>query len=595
MDEEIDFRNRTWVDDYQIGKIPRHSSLLQVPSLIPNSNIVPPEKIGKGNIQTLSTGPSLDATIRPPEKISSFVNEAPVDEKKSFNQSYQEGFFGKNAGAIDKALDVAGSITNSLPGARNTYDGPKGHIRASIDQGYNAVADVASKFGPYGQIVSMGMKAANMLNGIQGAIFGATDGMTTTDAIMDSPLGFLTGVGWVNQAFGKKADTITKNEEAFAQVGSSYGGSNAAVDNALDYSGKKYGAFSSGARKDANALIAESRRQQNMVEDISSEATTRRDLLAGMSSIASNRRALAMQGGYNQSAIHVGRHGMVIAKRVTNRYRMQEKRKQIEEFKEGGSFNILSTITEIDIDSLPEEFKEGGILGSTIIKEVEIEEMIEEFKEGGKTSAKNKTLEELIEYAKQQNPRFIQRISEPVRYVDLGDGFKGTHRLAWATTDKQNEAVVYPEIFENENGELIYDPEHAFDNAKKGDALIMTPEEAEIFTKGYKQGWPEFFQKFAEGGKFNVIPEGALHARLHHMENADNLTKKGIPVVSEKEGGELEQHAEIEKEEIILRLSLTKRLEELAKEDTDEAALEAGKILVEEILNNTVDNTNTLL
>ena len=32
------------------------------------------------------------------------------------------------------------------------------------------------------------------------------------------------------------------------------------VDNALEFSGKRYGAFSSGARKDANALIAESRR-----------------------------------------------------------------------------------------------------------------------------------------------------------------------------------------------------------------------------------------------------------------------------------------------------------------------------------------------
>jgi len=29
----------------------------------------------------------------------------------------------------------------------------------------------------------------------------------------------------------------------------------------------------------------------------------------------------------------------------------------------------------------------------------------------------------------------------------------------------------------------------------------------------------------------NVIPEGSLHARLHHMENAENFTKKGIPVI----------------------------------------------------------------
>lgn len=71
--------------------------------------------------------------------------------------------------------------------------------------------------------------------------------------------------------------------------------------------------------------------------------------------------------------------------------------------------------------------------------------------------------------------------------------------------------------------------------------------------------------EFKEGGKVNVIPEGALHARLHHMENAENLTKKGIPVVAEKEGGELEQQAEIEREEIIFRLEVTKKLEELLK------------------------------
>ena len=109
--------------------------------------------------------------------------------------------------------------------------------------------------------------------------------------------------------------------------------------------------------------------------------------------------------------------------------------------------------------------------------------------------------------------------------------------------------------------------------------------------------------EFKEGGKVNVIPEGALHARLHHMENAENLTKKGIPVVSEKENGQLEQQAEIERDEIIFRLEVTKKLEELLKKysdnetsqkDKDLVAIEAGKLLVEEILNNTQDNTNLI-
>jgi hypothetical protein len=50
----------------------------------------------------------------------------------------------------------------------------------------------------------------------------------------------------------------------------------------------------------------------------------------------------------------------------------------------------------------------------------------------------------------------------------------------------------------------------------------------------------EEVMQFKNGGSFNLIPEGALHARLHHMENTDGFTKKGIPVVAEKDGGEIE-------------------------------------------------------
>ena len=63
------------------------------------------------------------------------------------------------------------------------------------------------------------------------------------------------------------------------------------------------------------------------------------------------------------------------------------------------------------------------------------------------------------------------------------------------------------------------------------------------------------------------------------------------------EGGVVEQQAEIEREEIIFNLDLTKQLEDLHKkfEKGDEnAAIEAGKLLTYEILENTVDNTNLL-
>jgi hypothetical protein len=83
------------------------------------------------------------------------------------------------------------------------------------------------------------------------------------------------------------------------------------------------------------------------------------------------------------------------------------------------------------------------------------------------------------------------------------------------------------------------------------------------------------------------------------MEHADGLTKKGIPVVDD-EGN---QQAEIEHSEIIFTLEVTKKLEEYYERFYDEdatasekeqAALEAGKLLVYEILENTEDRTGLI-
>ena len=113
---------------------------------------------------------------------------------------------------------------------------------------------------------------------------------------------------------------------------------------------------------------------------------------------------------------------------------------------------------------------------------------------------------------------------------------------------------------------------------------------------------PTIVDFFEEGGKTeeskeeplsnqqNVIPEGALHARKHHMENSEGLTQKGIPVIDDKG----EQQAEIELNEIIFNLEVTQKLEELCRDGSDEAAIEAGKLLVQEILFNTEDRTGLI-
>ena len=96
----------------------------------------------------------------------------------------------------------------------------------------------------------------------------------------------------------------------------------------------------------------------------------------------------------------------------------------------------------------------------------------------------------------------------------------------------------------------------------------------------------EQVKAFKNGGQMSIIPEGALHARKNNM-NVENITKKGIPVV-DNEGT---QQAEIERNEIIFSKEATTKLEELMNDGSDQAAIEAGKLLVKEITTNLDDKT----
>ena len=122
--------------------------------------------------------------------------------------------------------------------------------------------------------------------------------------------------------------------------------------------------------------------------------------------------------------------------------------------------------------------------------------------------------------------------------------------------------------------------------------------------------------KLQRGG--SLIPSGALHAHKNNLDKINpnlkgEITHKGVPVISYAnkgdilefeddgktakilaEGGEVIQHAEIEKDEVILNLSLTKKLMELMKKDTEEATIEAGRILSLELMENTTDNTGII-
>ena len=105
----------------------------------------------------------------------------------------------------------------------------------------------------------------------------------------------------------------------------------------------------------------------------------------------------------------------------------------------------------------------------------------------------------------------------------------------------------------------------------------------------------------------NILPTGSLHKNKHEDFGLET-TEKGIPVITvnddtaetiqeiQAQSESVEQHAEIEKEEIIFNKELTDYVEQnrtLWKEGTqkekDDICLEVGKRIVKEILFNTKD------
>ena len=246
------------------------------------------------------------------------------------------------------------------------------------------------------------------------------------------------------------------------------------------------------------------------------------------------------------------------------------------------------------------------------------EQVIEQFKEGGKSSSQEgekprRNMEQLVTYANNQKPPFIQRIlnnDERTIPLIMEDGKKhhGTHMLAYG--EKDGKTYVFPEI-QDFDGDLIRInwPANLDTAIEKGDYLEMTPEEAEEFTKNYKKYYPNYKpfqedfkpQSFKQGGQMNVIPEGALHARKNNMELAKEgeITHKGIPVV-DNDGN---QQAEVEKEEWTMTKELTEDVEnwykeyykeDISQKDKDELAIKCGKRIVKELLHNTDDRANLI-
>ena len=385
------------------------------------------------------------------------------EKRKEIRREKIENFTQKAAPIVTQAFQ---GIGDAFGAAQSVTDSS---TTKTADALYDQASEIVKKTGPVGQVVGTAMGFAGTAGDIIQGLGGGTDQMTGTDKWMDSSF-FSWNVGMINGFGGKKSDAFAADQNILASVGSSYGGTTEDINNAAAKASKKYGLFSSNARRKANRQIADARAKQNLMGDISEEATDQRLAVQSMGEQAGLAYSLMTDGGYNQKYTYAAKHGGLLEWNPT-----------IE----------LEWEPQIELNWELPEFKEGGS-----VELVEELEWIPEFKDGGKTEESD-----------------IPEIEE--------------------TTQK------------------------------------------------------------------NVIPEGALHKNKHHMEHAEGLTKKGIPVIDE----DGEQQAEIEHSEIIFTLEVTKKLEEYydifyseesSNKEKEQAALDAGKLLVYQILENTEDRTGLI-
>lgn len=464
------------------------------------------------------------------------------------------GLFSKaNIGnTMSKAGGYADMIGSFIPKKEQSA------LTTGLNQGYDAAANMISSVPGVGTIVGGAMKIGGMLSDGLTALGVGTDQMTTTDKILDSKFMKLTPMGLVNAFGAKKADTIYKDNETWEQQGSAYGGSMAKVDDALTKSGKKYGAFSGKARRKANAQIAEAKRQQNLVSDINQEA---QDAFAASNySGIGLRNELALSGGYRNMA--VGRNGMKILDAESQWAReVLNKAREVNKLQKGGKVDgITGAAPKITFESwyetVPSDRNDTTLYNLRRAFELAPKEELEAWR--------TSSVEDLRNGKNHLNSVYLNPKTGIYEFMKAKNHPTLKYELEWYNS-KDPEAIKF---------------RNAYDLDMSGDYYKYVP------------------KKFAEGGTVNVIPDGALHAHKHHLEDIspeyEQVTSKGIPVVTEEEGGKLKQHAEIERNEIIFRLEVTKKLEELMKDGSDDAAIEAGKLLAHEIINNTVDNTGLM-
>lgn len=473
---------------------------------------------------------------------------------KTFGSTPKSGGLGAS-GQFNMLGNAASAISGLIPQSEQSA------LTTGLNQGYDAAANAIGAIPGVGTIIGGAMKIGGMLSDGLTAMGVGTDQMTTADKILDSKFLKLTPMGLINAFGAKKADTINKDTETFEQVGSSYTGTEGEVDSSVGKSGKKYGLLSGRARKKANAQIAEAKRKQNIVSGIADEASDAFANQRGSLDMLNSRNLLNMSGGYQQRGSYIGKNGLKLPsveemkKAQETAARIRKKSREVAEFQRGGQIDAVTGATpKVTFESwyktVPADRNDTTSYDLKRAFELAPFEELEAWR--------TSSVSDLKRGKNHLNSVYLNPNTGIYEFMKSKDHPTLKYELEWYSSND-------PEAVEFRN---------RYDLDKSGEYYKYVP------------------KKFKEGGKMNVIPDGALHAHKHHMDIED-ITPKGIAVVTVEDGG-IVQHAEIERNEIIFTKEVTKELELLYKDGSDEAAIEAGKLIAKQIIENTQDNTGLI-
>ena len=548
-----------------------------------------------------------DGAAKADAKNSDKIQQMTMSQDPEFMQQQQKlGQYGEVAAAGFNAVGSAFKANNAANNSKETN---------AVDSGVSAVSGALSSMGgtagTVGKIIGIADSAGQIIRGITGG----TDQMTGADKFFDSGIGTILG-GFINQIGAKKSDPFATDVEALETVGSSYGGTSHDISEAARKADKKYGLFSSGARKKANEAARQVAAIQNTMADVADTARDQRLAVQSMGEQAGIAYSMMADGGYNQKYTYAAKHGGLLEWNPVIELEWQpqiELNWELPAFKEGGSVEFVE-----ELELIP-EFKSGG-------KSEEYPKEYLEFKVSLPDNQRNTSEDDYRTYlywqlwGKPKNFQYtLEHPDESGNYMytwDNSDNSYHASTIAWKDgvgyfmKPKHHSTLKYELDWYNKG--LITE--------EGGKQREMTPEEHkewEEFRSNYELvddgDFYKYIPKNKKGGSLgdsdipeteettqkNVIPEGALHKNKHHMEHAEGLTKKGIPVVDE----DGEQQAEIEHSEIIFTLEVTKKLEEYyeifysedsTNKEKEQAALDAGKLLVYQILENTEDRTGLI-